>query len=127
MICQAQLVATLISAFPEFVPDADRVDLPYVVLGEFARFVIDIFESGYETEWIKANQLIELLHTDGDPYVREAATIGLLEGIQNSWQDRGAIPHAFEASLLPESRRWWDSLNGFWSGSIPHFGADLQK
>ena len=127
MIYQEQLVTTLTSAFPQFIPDAAAVDLPYVVLGDFARFVIDIYESGDETERIKAIQLIELLHTDGDTYVREAATIGLIEAIQNSWKESGAIPHAFEASLLPESRQWWNSLNTFWRGGIPYVGADTQK
>ena len=127
MIHQEHLLTNLFDAFPAFVPDTDAVDLPYIVLGEFARFVIDIFESGDSTELRKAIELIELLHTDGDPFVREAATIGLLEGIQNTWLARGAIPHGFEESLLPESRRWWDSLNGFWSRSIPYVGADLQK
>ena len=127
MICQEDIVSTLIATFPAFVPDSDAVDLPYVVLGDFAEFVIDVYESGDETERMKAIQLIELLHIDGDPSVREAATIGLLEGIQNTWRRRGAIPHGFEASLLPESRRWWDSLNRFWSGGVPYVGADLQK
>ncbi len=127
MICQEHILTILADAFPAFIPDADVVDMPYVVLGGFARFVIDIYESGDGTELRKAIELIELLHTDGDPFVREAATIGVLEGIQNSLLTRGAILHGFEASLLPESRRWWDSLMGFWSRSIPNVGADLKK
>ncbi|MES2440683.1 MAG: hypothetical protein V4584_16575 [Verrucomicrobiota bacterium] len=127
MISTEHILPTLVDVFPAFAPDSESVDLPYVILGEFASFVIDIYEAGDETELRKAVELIEFLHTDGDSFVREAATIGLLEGIQNSWLTRGAIPQGFEDSLLPESRVWWDSLNGFWSRIIPHVGADLQK
>jgi hypothetical protein len=127
MISRDQIVSTLTEAFPDFVPDSDDTDLPYVVLGNFATFLIDVYESGHEDRVRKAAELIERLHIEGDSYVKEAATIGLLEGIQNIWEWRhsGSDPEAFAERLMPESRRWWDSLNKFWQKEILYVGADF--
>jgi hypothetical protein len=70
-------------------------------------------------------RVIERLHVEGDPYVREAATIGLLEGIQNVWGNNGVDPELFFPFLLPESVRWWKSLNKFWNGESKHVGEGL--
>ena len=125
MITRDQIVGTLTEAFPNFVPDSDYIDLPYVVLGDFARFLIDIYNTGNNNQLMKASELIERLYLVGDLFTREAATIGLLEGIQNTWRHAGSPPEKFADSLLPESRRWWDSLNRFWQKEIPHVGADI--
>jgi hypothetical protein len=127
MITRDQIANTLTEAFPRFTPDSDDVDLPYVVLGDFARFLLGIHELGDEDQLRKAAELIERLHIEGNSYVKEAATIGLLEGIQNTWGHAGADPEAFARRLLPESRRWWDSLNKFWQKEIPYVGADLKE
>lgn len=60
--------------------------------------------------------MVELWHREGDHYVKEAATIGLLEGIQNNATHAATDPVNFEAWLLPESKEWWDKLNQFWKG-----------
>jgi hypothetical protein len=126
MITRGQILGTLTEAFPEFTPDSDNTDLHYVVLGDFARYLIGVYKSGNEEQVRKATELIERLHVEGDAYVREAATIGLLEGIQNTWGDSGIDLKAFGDRLLPESRRWWNSLNKFWQKEIPYVGADLK-
>lgn len=126
MITRDQIVSTLTKAFPDFVPDNEDIGLPYVVLGDFARFLLRLQESK-DDQWLEeAVQLVERLHVEGDSYVREAATIGLLEGIQNTWGHAGTDPEMFGRRLLPESRRWWDSLNKFWQKEIPYVGADLK-
>jgi hypothetical protein len=127
MITENQLVKILMTTFPSFVPDDDFIDLPYVVLGDFARFLLEAFQRNDETLLNKAAMLIERLHLEGDGYVKEAATIGLLEGIQNTWGDLGVEPEEFEPYLLPESRLWWKSLNRFWNKEIPHVGADIKR
>jgi len=70
-------------------------------------------------------RVIERLHVEGDGYVREAATIGLLEGIQNAWSNNTVDPESFVPHLLPESLRRWRSLNDFWSGESTSVGEGL--
>lgn len=65
-----------------------------------------------------------ILHVEGDDYVREAATIGLLEGIQNDWGNHLVDPELFAIHLLPESRQYWDELNAFWRGGKRYVGKD---
>ena len=126
MITRDQMVSTLTEAFPEFSPNPDDSDLPYAILGHFADFLLRLQESEDDEQLEKAVRLIERFHIEGDGYVREAATIGLLEGIQNTWGHAGTDPEVMGRRLLPESRRWWDSLNKFWRKEIPHVGADLK-
>ncbi|MCP4989763.1 MAG: hypothetical protein GY928_28010 [Colwellia sp.] len=126
MITKNQIVEILLNIFPTFVPDEDDIDLPYIVLGDFARFLLEAFQRKDESLLKKAAIFIERLHLEGDGYVKEAATIGLLEGIQNTWQGSGVEPEKFVPYLLPESKRWWDSLNRFWEKEIPHVGADIK-
>lgn len=113
--------------FPTFVPDEDFIDLPYIVLGEFARYLLEAFQREDDSLLKKAAELIERLHLEGDGYVKEAATIGLLESIQNTWPSSGVDPEKLVPYLLPESRRWWDSLNRFWDKEIPYVGADIKQ
>lgn len=68
---------------------------------------------------------IERLHVEGDKIVQEAATIGLLEGIQNVWGNSKLDPEQFATYLLPESRKWWEQLKLFWAGKIPYVGATI--
>jgi len=107
---------------PEF--DAE---LLYVHLGDFADHVIDLIERQETNEISALSRLIERLHLEGDDFVKEAATIGLLECIQNVAGHRNVATDGFEAALGPEAHRWWRSLDAFWSGKTPHVGADSSK
>ena len=62
--------------------------------------------------------VIERLHLEGDPYVKEAATIGALEGIQNVAGNTGVDPDEFVQYLQPESAKRWQELNDFWNAKI---------
>jgi hypothetical protein len=126
MISRNQLVRKLAETFPDFVPDCGNTDLPYIVLGDFAQFFLGIYESGAEDQGKKAIELIECLHVEGDSYIKEAATIGLLESIQNIWGNSGIDFETFVERLLPESRRCWDSVNKFWQSEISYIGADFK-
>lgn len=126
MITKDQIVNMLMSTFPTFMPNEENRDLPYVVLEDFACFLLETFQRKDESLLKKAAVLIERLHLEGDGYVKEAATIGLLEGIQNSWPDSGVDPEKLMPYLLSESRRWWNSLNRFWNKEIPYVGADIK-
>ena len=106
----------LIEACPSYRPAAKDEDLLYVALGHLARHLLELHRQSRTEEFSDVARVIERLHVEGDHYVREAATIGLLEGIQNLWANEGTDPELFVPHLLPVSAKWWQSLNDFWSG-----------
>ena len=107
----------LLEACPSFRPvweydlDDDDRELAYICLGCFAGHLLELHRQGRRDEFGAVAEVVEKLHVDGDHYVREAATIGLLEGIQNVWGNCGVDPEEFRPFLLPESAKWWDQLN----------------
>jgi hypothetical protein len=117
------MLPLLVEASPEFKSEwekfveewKDDEELPhYIVLGDFARYLIAKLDRGKTDDFQKIFQAIERLHLEGDEYVREAATVGLLEGIQNVMGNNNKDPELFRQFLLPETTRWWDKLNKFW-------------
>src|SRR3546814_400719 len=93
-------------------PSTTRTDtlFPYTTLFRSIEQLI----SGTTAEFEAVFDVVERWHCEGDPYVKEAATIGFLEGIQNNSGHFGLDPRRFEPWLRPESRRWWDKLSRFW-------------
>jgi hypothetical protein len=102
-------------------------ELLYLHLGDFAHHVVDLLGRDARGELAAIARALEHLHVEGDDDVKEAATIGLLEGIQNVAGHRNVSTEALEAALGDEARRWWRSLDAFWSGKIPYVGADIGK
>jgi hypothetical protein len=136
VLSKQQIMPMLLQACPSFVdswnelrdehgPELD--ELVYVSLGAYARHLVALLEQQRSAEFLNVFQVIEELHVHGDADVREAATIGLLEGIQNALSHAGADQSAVESYLLPESARWWRSLNKFWAGEIRFVGEDLKS
>jgi hypothetical protein len=115
----------LMEACPSYRLPAENRDLLYVVLGDFARHLLQLQQQNRAEQLLAVANAIERLHTEGDQFVREAATIGLLESIQNAWSNAGVDPELFVQHLLPVSARWWQSLNDFWSGKIRYVGENL--
>jgi hypothetical protein len=135
MIRREQVIGLLLEACPSYnlrwetyrnAPEFD-VELLYVHLGDFADHVIDLLERDERSEFPAFIQVLERLHLDGDDDVKEAATIGLLEGIQNIAGHRKVSTESFEAALSVEMQRWWRSLDAFWSGKVPYVGAGTTK
>ncbi len=128
-----EVMPELLKACPSFALDWQRLqdtgnsELLYIVLGDFARHLLLVKKEGREEVLRAAGAFIERMHREGDDYVREAATVGALEGIQNVWGNSGEDPEAFSSFLGSESKRWWSSLHRFWEGKIPHVGADLKE
>lgn len=91
-------------------------ELLYVDLGEFAHHVVDLYNQNQTQEFPMIFRAIERLHIEANEYVKEAAIIGLLEGIQNISGNRGLNPEVFAQYLKPESAKWWRKLNDFWNG-----------
>lgn len=131
MITKQRVIPMLLEACPSFRPVWEEhlrdngEEILYVALGDFARHLLDLFQAGEAETFPGVAQVIERLHVEGDPYVREAATIGLIEDIQNVWGNNNVDPEVFFPFLLPESARWWKSLNKFWSGESKHVGEGL--
>jgi hypothetical protein len=93
--------------------------LHYLDAGAFARHVIELYRSNHRVWLQNAFAVIERMHTDGDAYVAELATIGYLEDIQNMAGHAGVDPAVFVPYLGAESARWWRGLDRFWAGEHP--------
>jgi len=134
VIAAAAVIPLFLNACPSFrtrwapyaAEPSFEESLLYIHLGEFAGHVIELLGNGSTAEFAAIFEVVERLHTDGDSYVREAATIGLLEGLQNLALSAGLDPAVFEPHLGPESARWWAELSGFWDGTRPYVGAGLK-
>ncbi len=124
MITKKQVIPLLAEACPSF---QCVEDLLYVALGDFARHLLDLHQCHHTASFPAIAQVIERFYIEGDFYVRETATIGLLEGIQNVWSNNNVDPELFVTHLLPESRRWWDELNAFWCGERRYVGEGLAQ
>jgi hypothetical protein len=89
MIAKNDMMRVLLDACPSFAPQwqafedewrSEADDLPlYLVLADFARHLIGMVERGDTAELPAVFRAIERLHVEGERYVREAATVGLLE------------------------------------------------
>jgi hypothetical protein len=125
------MIPLLVGACPSFQPLLDEhrqlygEEILYGVLGDFAHHLLQLHRQDRTEVFPAVAQVIERLHVEGEHYVREAATIGLLEGIQNIWGNNHTDPDLFARHLLPESARWWQNLNDFWSGKSRFVGEGL--
>ena len=97
--------------------------LHYLVLGALAAHLIPLFGAGTTDEFLATFAVVERLHVEGDPYVKEAATIGLLEGIQNHAGHAGIDQEAFVKWLGPVSKEFWIALRA--SGPVSVRSSDL--
>jgi len=128
VITKDQVMPLLIEACPSYCIAAKKsedADLLYVEMGNFARHLLQLHQQRRIEEFSAIARIIERLHVEGDSYVRELATIGLLEGIQNVWSNNNVEPELFIHYLSPISMKWWKSLNDFWSGKSTYVGEGL--
>ncbi len=122
------MMESLVVACPGFAPtfDAfltewtDETDLPYyLLLADFSRYLIKLLKNDERYELNTAFEMIEKFHVDGDRYVREAATIGIIENLQNSSLHGGTEPDQFLDFLRPASLTFWHKVKDFWeNGTI---------
>ncbi len=130
MIDKTQAMEILLSACPSFEESWRRhveeygVDLLYIAAGQFASHLLTLYQANAEESLLATGIAIERLHVEGSPWVKEFATIGVLEGVQNSWSHSSVDPSSFVQYLGPESRRWWQGLNKFWSSEAPNVRAE---
>lgn len=123
MITKEQVMPLLLEACPSFTEkwqehSADLQDetLLYIDLAVFNHHLIELHKNKQVEEFPAVFDVIEKLHLEGDDYVREAATIGLLEGIQNiaSHTETRVDAEEFAQYLRPETAKRWHQLNDFW-------------
>ncbi|MFN2455590.1 MAG: hypothetical protein ABR577_15375 [Pyrinomonadaceae bacterium] len=134
MITKEQVMPLFLEACPSFTEKwkehrafYEGEDLLYVDLGEFAHHLVELHKENRTDEFPAVFEVIERLHLEGDAYVKEAATIGMLEGIQNVAGNSGVNPEEFYRYLKPESAIWWRQLNDFWEGKIPYVGSSSNE
>jgi len=121
------MMEPMLLACPSFLPDWEAFlkdwkdepgELPvYLALADLARHLTRKVVSGDTSQFDEIFDVIELWQTHGDHYVREAATIGLLEQLQNGnmWPDPEAADYSlFEPWLRPESKACWRDVIEFW-------------
>ena len=125
MIAKNDMMRVLLDACPTFSPkwgsfqhewreEADGPPL-YLVLGDLARHLIGMVERGETADLPEAFTAVERLLVEGDPYVREATVVGLLEDLQNlNLHPNGTDPEQILPYLGPASARWWGKLHRFW-------------
>jgi hypothetical protein len=124
MLAVDDMMPKLIETCPSFVPKWQEFlaewrgedDLPlYIALADLARHLIGLVERGEMDEMPAVFRVVERWHVEGDEYVREAATVGLLEALQNlNLHEHGTNPAQFRAMLGPQSLRCWDELAASW-------------
>ena len=119
-----EISSLLLKSCPSFEPALSKAQQEYgenlsiyVEFGAFAHHIVDLYKRNQTGEFATAFAMIELLHQEGDESTREAATVGILEGIQNVSGNSSLDPEFFRPFLLPESLRCWNHLNQFWSGA----------
>ena len=124
MISRDQMFEPLLVALPSFQCHWDEFlsewlgedVLPlYLALSSLARHLVDLLAQGCDEQLRAAFRVVEQWHVEGDAYVKEAATVGLLEDLQNSNLHEGTDPEQFRRYLGPESQRWWNKVVRFWS------------
>src|ERR1700761_5867090 len=101
MITRDNIITFWLTACPSFAPAleescaANGKELLYTHAGAFARHLLALHRSRQHEEFPAFAVFIERLHTGGDKEIREFATIGVLEGIQNVWGNAGISPDEF--------------------------------
>jgi hypothetical protein len=124
MITRTDMFAPLLNADATFQPIWEAFteewhgqELPlYVALSDLARHLIRALETGDVERFDAVFDVIESWQTSGDDYVREAATVGIVEDLQNTNLYKLGKPSDFERWLRPETARAWKKIEGFWSG-----------
>lgn len=93
----------------------DDDELPqYLALGDLACYISKLISEPNDEELKRIFAVIERWHLEGDSYVKEAATVGILEDLQNTNVVGEGIPEKVELYLLPESKKWWVKVYEFW-------------
>ena len=124
MIAKDQMMGVLLDACPAFTTQwpafldewkEEADDLPlYLALGAFAQHLIGLLERGHTEDFARIFAAVEHLHVEGDEYVKDAASVGVLEDLRNRNLHTHTEPEQFRPFLGAESVRCWDELAASW-------------
>lgn len=131
-IIKENIIKDICEIYPSFKTIVDteyseEKDLIYVIIGRFAKYLLDLYIENKDRDFSEIARYIEDLHLQKDRELREIGTIGFLEGIQNIWENNNIDPEIFYQYLLPESKKWWLELNRFWDGEVKYVGESFAK
>jgi hypothetical protein len=90
---------------------------------EFARYLVESFESGQTSEFPAAFATIEKILNEGDQESRDIAGIGVIETLQTIGSNHSCGEDVFIQWLGPTSRRAWAEIEKMWEGK--HSLADV--
>lgn len=131
MIDRQSMFVPVLAAHPGFTSqydaflaayEGDAAEPPiYLLLADLARDCSRLLGEGRQAETMRILGVVEDWLMRGDAYVKEAATIGFLECLQNEALHRGTTPDDFFRLLGPEARFWWAKVARFWSDGEPIF------
>ena len=128
VITKTDMIDSMLVACPSFRPAWDDFvtewstedDKPlYLALSSLARRLLDLLATRQESELSQAFAVVERWHVEGDAYVREAATIGVLENLQNENIHTSTSPEEIVPFLRPESLKWWRKVEAFSANGTP--------
>ncbi len=127
--------ALLLRACPSFQDSPDLIEyhenfdqepepLLFLLAGAFVRHLTALNGAGRREEFPGVFDLIEDLHVRGSDYVRNLASVGFLEDLQNAnMHPANSRPEDFVPYLRPVSRWWWEEVALFWAGKVNPIGS----
>jgi len=128
MIEQNETMTLLAEACPSFQDtwhqhlQENGNELLYMAAGQFAHHLLALHKTNDLSSFPAVGAAIELLLVEGSPWVKEFATIGVLEAIQNVWVNNDRDPEQFRQFLGIESLQWWEGINKFWASEAKYVG-----
>ena len=128
MYTKDNMIPALLVVSPSFTPiwnkfindwkdDAEGLPL-YLIFGDLACYIENKITLQNHKELERIFSIVEQWHIKGDSYVKEAATVGLLETLQNTNVVKKESPKIIEKYLLPKSLEQWKKVYEFWEKGV---------
>ncbi len=134
MITPDEMFAPMIAACPDFEPQwqafvdewkqqPKKRPLPYyLLLNDLARHIGRKYGAGDADQFAAIFAVVERWHVEGDDYVQKAASVGLLEDLQNPRNFLVGKARDIYPWLGPVTRIWWEKLELYWAKGMARHG-----
>jgi hypothetical protein len=124
VITKKQIMPMFLAACPGFERQwqehkewwADEEPGEFNDIAEFARYLVESFESERTLEFPAAFAILEKILEEGDDEARAIGEIGLIEDLQTISSHRPGNAESFKAWLGPQSTAAWEQLEKVWEG-----------
>jgi hypothetical protein len=107
------------SSISDSIDEFDGDELPYIWVGSYVADAANLFNSGNKGPMDNLIIMAEELLKNDSHYVREFATVGLIEDMQNSNLVPDNIQKYIYSNLNPLAKLTWEDVDRFWSGKLP--------